>query len=80
MTDRAYKAEQDRKRSMEVMHPSSGSTINEMGEKLVEPELSHTDAMDTGKAGLSRAIGNQELRLTQPCILSFSASGSLETR
>lgn len=47
------------------MHPSSGCTINEMGEKqLTEPELSPTDAMDTGKAGLSKAMGNQELRLT----------------
>lgn len=50
---------------MEAMHPSSGCTINEMGEKqMTEPELSHTDAMDTGKAGLSKAMGNQELRLT----------------
>lgn len=54
---------------MEAMHPRSGSPINEMGEKqLAEPELSHIDAVDTGKAGLSGAIGNQELRLTQPCI------------
>lgn len=51
------------------------------GEKqLVEPEFSLMDAMDTGKAGLSRAIGNQELRLTQPCIHPFPASGSHETR
>lgn len=65
---------------MEAMHPSSGSTINEMEKKLVEVEVSHTNAMDTGKAGLSRAIGNQELRLTQPCVHPFSASGSHDTR
>lgn len=55
---------------MEAMHPRSGNPINEMGKKqLAEPELSHTDAVDTGKAGLSGAIGNQELLLlTQPCI------------
>lgn len=50
------------------------------GKKLVEAELNHTNAMDTGKAGLSRATGNQELRLTQPCIHPFSASGSHDTR